>query len=351
MLEWCFMCGTFGAHSHTVAISGQFWVMAHARASVVYVSSPRHGDAEVEGFKAFVFEEPSLPGGPLVFWEIRRVYSRLGLQTSFHDWWNKIQRGRLAAVVADYPDIDLSHEARASATSAHTLQKKGAPLDPNLSLFVQTEWTFSTRLLLIVVAGWSLSLRKPVARSAVASCLTELFHLLLESHVDELASVFDAPPQRPDHEEPWCGDAGDGSCPHILRLLSSFIAREQGGDLVCFLQGLLQQVQQCGVAKRWFKVCIDALAGSIDGAMQSANLPCISGTPAGIMQPRGRKRLLRLDETLVKYVAADLVASKKHRSAARAARATGVVGERTARDMETTTMSNYLWSRQHLHRQ
>lgn len=54
--------------------------------------------------------------------------------------------------------------------------------------------------------------------------------------------------------------------------------------------------------------------------------------------------MLRIDEGLVHYVATDMVASKKYRSAARVARAGGCTHERTARDMEITTMSNYMWS-------
>lgn len=66
--------------------------------------------------------------------------------------------------------------------------------------------------------------------------------------------------------------------------------------------------------------------------------------PVGIKQPRGETRMLRLDEALVDYVATDMVASKKYRSAARIARASGCTHERTARNMDMTTMANYMWS-------
>lgn len=188
------------------------------------------------------------------------------------------------------------------------------------------------------------SLRDGGAKSAVADCFNELVGWLLSGYEDSVATVFNSPPAPPGGAGPLCEQAMAGSCKHLLRLVSISMSDCPELDLLGFLQDLLRLSGTCGLAVCWFGACISALADALDNNMINGCLPCLLTRPVGIKQPRAKKRMLRIDEGLVHYVATDMVASKKYRSAARVARASGCTHERTARDMEITTMSNYMWS-------
>lgn len=113
-------------------------------------------------------------------------------------------------------------------------------------------------------------------------------------------------------------------------------------DLPGIMTSLFANLLKCPSIASWLRRLLLLCAECIDEAVAQDEVHSARPTPDAIAHPRGHKRSRRLDVDLVAYAAVDIVARKRFRSAASAARGLGIMQPRRAHDTEETFMSRYL---------
>lgn len=304
--------------------------------------APAEGQAG-GGYKVYILGAEAGARLPLgrVFWEVRRFFDRLKINTPLARWWTVVQFHRFAPICEMMGVSPAGMRPSLKSEQAKAAYTKGAAQsDGGLHL---AEWVCSTQVLLMCLVDWHRHCRQEVARNAAGTMLTEVFDHVLGA---EREAVLEA------HQKPSAEDLAKdcpsreviGSCCH-LRAAKSCV-QHRGATGWCLMQEIFHTFfglgLQCPVVRSWFARLLSAAAAAIDAAVIGDVSSWVQATPEHVAHPMGKKRRRRMDPELVQYCAKALVQSSRFRSAAKAAKGLDLAARQTAQHMEETFMANYL---------
>jgi hypothetical protein len=308
-----------------------------------YLKPPGAEASSVDAYKLYLHRAGDNLEKQVVLWEVRRIYDRFGIKVPFFRWWKTIQFPRLLAAPLEGLGVDLA-EMRPSIKSAKAKAELKASVVPEADLSkLHDEWTVSTHLLLFLLVEWGKNLLYASARSACEGVLKQILQLLFSEDGERL---FDE--VRRSHSsdsDVECKHVFHGNfCKHQHDAMSRIALCHAGSTekIIAWLGLLWSSLRVCGRILAMMNRVLRCLASSIDDRCIAKDIAVLQSHPSGISHPRGKKRCRRLDHEGIKH-AVDLVKTKQFRSTARVARSSGMKGT-TARMLEETTMSNYIWS-------
>lgn len=311
---------------------------------------PSEGKQE-GGFKIYILQEKDAERFALgsVFWEVRRFFDRLLINTPLARWWTVVQYHRfkpiceLMGVQTEGMRPSLKSEQAKLAYAQGALQSDGG-----LHL---TEWVCSTHMLLLCLVDWHRHCRNSLARSASDKMLAEVLDHGLGSARQAVLAAHGCPSAE-DRSKQCPAEEAIGSCCHLRAAQSCVHHKGEAGW--CLLQEVFQELfclgLQCPVVRSWFTRLLSATALAVDEAVMNSSSSWLQASPENVAHPRGTKRRRRMDPGLVQFAAKDVLKDKRFRSAAKAAKGLGLGARQTAEAMEETYMANYFAStHKHFH--
>lgn len=317
--------------STALGSSGSGFDESHAR----YFVHRSVSDAVDFFMKAYILKAPLRSSGPVVFWELRCLVSKLGFGASFQlsEW----VRDSFAAWRTQWIQLGLdSADFRFSIKSALSPQKMECDASSSSSASHAREYTLSSSLLIALLLYLATRASKPGRR---ASAITVLDIIVKKAVGERLTASFSEPPQ-------LLQACGCQSSPAMQGKHVDFVSKsiaERFGDSphlhVAGVMGVLAGASRCPRVAEWLHCCIVRLAEVLDKGAGG-----FSDKVERLLVLRGAVRARRLDAELVDHMAVQVVQDKRQKSATAYAREAQTFSEATARAQQRRVMANYLWN-------
>lgn len=292
--------------------------------------------------KVYIFTA-SMAHSPQVFWELRLVAGPMNHDKkdfALNVWW----RGQKVVFKRFCDEFELDPlEVRPSLKSA-ALSKAAVDLRACVD-----EYIISTSAMLIMLLHWTLYFKTKVGRTSAHNILLDLLRNCLASSVTE--EDFWQACQLDEHvhdlDDPVCEDAPSpesDTCCHVAVMKGMFdeLNLEHTESVVHMLLELFAVRSKCQRVWQWLVRCLAAVGRHTDQMFLAPDTG--KNTPEDLPMPKGDKRHRRLDPEL-KKMTTEAIAAKRFRSGAAMARSGDCqLSVTTAKDMEFSTMADYLWS-------
>lgn len=250
------------------------------------------------GLKLYISVDKSIQGGhnlPCVWWEVRRFFDRLRLNTGLARWLQHCQLPRAAPLLASIGAEP--QQLRPSRKSRDARAQTGAEADASGPCLL--EWVASTHYMLASLLDWHASLRAPKTRQIAG----ELLELLLDNFLrDRRASVLERHRKPPsDGADPCPAANGQAMCNHVANLMAIMtqLGEYAANSLVVFLKAMFKNAEACPAVRCWLASFLAGASLEIDELLMDAPPPCVKDSPDVVKHPRGKKRCRRLDQDLV----------------------------------------------------